>query len=151
MAHFYYPALHSRLRHGDAAAIFEPNGWLRTPEAYQQHICSCRQCAELIHETGSVERAFEYYGESQSVTFKRRGGGVARVVDYPTAEARQAAAQHYLFNKAREFADLQSNALDVLLNRLRVAREALKTTVGEMGTMHLLSWNEGVRAVLRGQ
>jgi hypothetical protein len=149
MAHFYLRLLHSRLRHGDAASIIQPMGWLASDRTYTAQVCGCRQCHDLIGSEGSADHAFASYGESNPVTFSRRDGSIVRL-NYPTTSARQAAARHYLYNKAREVEEIGSRGLQELLDDLKEAAVTLQGVAGvdvEM-TTHLNSWSAAVRALL---
>jgi len=148
MARFYLRSLHSRLRHGDAASIVQPMGWLASDQDYVTHVCSCRQCHELMTKKGSAEQTFFFYGESTPVTFTRRDGSIVRR-NYPTPEATQAATRHYLFNKAKEFEDISSRGINDLIGDLDGARTQLETAAGHRATGHLLSWRKGIQAFLQ--
>lgn len=147
MARFYLQSLHSRLRHGDVAGLIQPLGWLESPEIYTEKVCGCLQCQALIQDEGSVDAAFAYYGASTPVTFTRRPGSVVRL-NYPTTEAREAAARHYLFNKARELQDVENNDLNEILRRLDQAWDELQEEAGFETAGHTLAWSQGVHEFL---
>jgi hypothetical protein len=146
MAHFYLRALHVRLRHGDAAAILQPQGWLDTKQAYLENVCRCRQCQELLDSADSAARAFDAYGDS-TITVSRRRDRIVRL-NYPTPEAKQLAARHYLYNKAREFEDLQEKSLRELLDDLDRAGTAFEPTLGAELAGHLQVWAGALRGAI---
>lgn len=147
MAHFYVPALHRRMRHGDVASIAQPNGWLDTEVDYSANLCSCKQCFDAIRaHGGSAEKAFDAFGAHNIVEFSRRDGALVRL-NYPTTDAKNLAISHYLFNKHKEFADINTMALDDLLSRLDTERAKLATIVGARETAHLGTWAAGIRAL----
>jgi len=147
MAHFYVPALHRRMRYGDVASIAQPSGWLRTEDDYSANMCSCKQCFDAIKaHGGSAEEAFDAFGAHTTVEFSRRDGALVRL-NYPTTEAKHLAISHYLYNKHKEFADINSMSLDDLLDRLDAEKARLTPVVGARGSAHLSAWADGVRAI----
>lgn len=143
MARFYLYSLHSRLRWGDAADIVQPRGWLDSLENYRENICMCHQCQELFDEQGSAEKAFDLYGKSNPVTITRRNGTIVRL-EYPTKEAKQAATRHYLYNKAKEFDDINTKTSSELLQDLDAMYEAISADSGEEVVSHLRTWYEAL-------
>ena len=141
MARFYLPSVHSRLRFGDALHIVKDSkGWLNSIDDYRENVCCCTQCMELIKEKkGDIVKAFDAYGESYPVTFRRRSGTVISL-EYPTKEARMIAARHYLFNKAKEFSDLEEFPFKILLQKLENAYDEISPYLGDELMAHLLSW-----------
>lgn len=140
MARFYFPSLHSRLRYGDALAIAVSKNWLSSKDAYRDNICRCVQCTELINKSSSIDEAFLAYGESHPVTFRRRSGTIVQL-EYPTTEAKQAAARHYLYNKAREFNEIEIKAFAELLEKL----ESTKEDIGDDLVTHLSIWKSALQ------
>ena len=55
--------------------------------------------------------------ENQGKIRTRRTGSIVRL-EYPTKEAKQAASRHYLYNKAKEFSDIEEKAASELLQNL---------------------------------
>jgi hypothetical protein len=147
MARFYMPSLHARLRHGDAAGLIQQKGWLETQESYEENVCSCAQCRDLIRSEGSVDAAFAFYGASVPVTFTRRNRSVVRLY-YPTTEAREAAGKHYLLNKAAEVRGIEERGLHDLLQELEDTWHELEDIAGYETAGHLIAWTEGIRAFL---
>jgi len=141
MARFYLHSLHSRLRWGDAAAIVQTRGWLASVDTYRDNICKCHQCQELFEAKGSAEKAFDWYGQSTPVTITRRSGTIVRL-EYPTGEAKQAATRHYLYNKAKEFADLETRPFNELIQDLERTYEEISVESGEDAVAHLRTWHE---------
>jgi len=148
MARFYLHPVHSRLRWGDAADIVQPRGWLDSVDSYRENICKCHQCQELFDEKGSAEKAFDLYGKSNPVTITRRNGTIVRL-DYPTKEAKQAATRHYLYNKAKEFDDIQKKTCSELLQDLKTTYNEISAVVGEDAVAHLLTWHEVLNDLLQ--
>ena len=146
MARFYLYSLHSRLRWGDAADIVQPRGWLESVEIYRENICMCHQCQELFDEKGSAEKAFDLYGKSNPVTITRRDGAIVRL-DYPTKEAKQAATRHYLYNKAKEFDDVEKKACGDLLQDLDTVYKAISADSGEEVVSHLRTLYETLSVI----
>jgi len=143
MAQFYLLSVHSRLRWGDAASIIQPRGWLGSVERYRQNVCMCRQCLDLIEERGSVERAFDVYGRSNPVTITRRTGVIVRL-EYPTREAKQAATRHYVYNKVKEFENIEKKNFRELLGELNNIYNAISSDTGEEFVGHLFTWHEAL-------
>jgi len=144
MARFYLYSLHSRLRWGDAADIVQPRGWLDSVGSYRENICMCHQCQELFDEKGSAEKAFDLYGKSNPVTITRRDGTIVRL-EYPTKEAKQAATRHYLYNKAKEFDDVETKTYNELLQDLDAIYREVSENSGEEVVSHLRTWYEALR------
>lgn len=144
MARFYLHSVHSRLRWGDAAEIVLAKKWLSSVDTYRDKICMCRQCKELFDEKGSAEKVFELYGDSNPVTITRRTGSIVRL-EYPTKEAKQAASRHYLYNKAKEFSDIEEKAASELLQNLNTTYSEISSDCGEDAVAHLLTWYEVLR------
>jgi len=139
MARFYFPSIHSRLRFGDAASIVLAQKWLSSAQLYLDNICRCAQCGELIQNKSTINEAFLAYGESNPVTFRRRSGTIVRL-EYPTNEAKQAAARHYLFNKAKEFSNIQNTPFSELLQNLEDAYRTIAPYSGDDLVAHLRRW-----------
>jgi hypothetical protein len=143
MAQFYLLSVHSRLRYGDAVSIVQPKGWLNSTENYRQNVCTCHQCLELISQRGSAEVAFEVYGRSQPVTITRRTGVIVRL-EYPTSDAKQSATRHYLYNKAREFNDVETTDFRELLASLRATYDLISQDSGDDFVRHLPIWHQAL-------
>jgi len=141
MAQFYLFSVHSRLRYADAAGIVQPKGWLDSVEQYRKNVCMCHQCQELLSEKGRAESAFAEYGKSNPVTIARRSGGIVRL-DYPTKGAKQAATRHYLYNKAKEFDDVQNKSFNELLQNLQNTYNEITSDLGDGFISHLLTWQK---------
>ena len=144
MARFYYPSIHSRLRYGDALEIIRAKGWLNSREAYESNVCNCEQCLELLNNRNTVDEAFFTYGDSTPITFERRSRKNVRQIvrlDYPTAEAKQAAARHYLFTKYSEFSWLERASLKELIQELKQTYDDLSEYVDDRAFSHLSYWH----------
>ncbi len=141
MARFYLYSIHSRLRFGDAAGIITAKGWLDSTTKYRKNVCKCHQCKELIEEKGSVELAFDGYGQSNPVTIARRSGTIV-ALEYPTREARQAAIRHYLYNKAKEFDDIHHKNFNELVGYLKNTYDEITLDLSEDYVSHLLTWHK---------
>ncbi len=144
MARFYLRRVHSRLRWGDAAGIVQKKGWLDSIERYRDNVCRCHQCQELLKEKGSGEKAFALYGESNPVTITRRDGRIVRL-NYPTKEAKQAATRHYLYNKAKEFEDIENEKFDDLLEDLMRVYNEISPDLGDDFIAHLPVWHDALK------
>jgi len=141
LAHFYFPSIHARLRFGDALGIMLAKGYLKSTESYLDNVCRCTECNELLAEKkGSADAAFYVYGESTPTRVKRRSGSVVSL-EYPTKEAKQAASCHYLFNKAKEFQDVERLPFKQLVGTLRESYNELSSDVGEELVAHLNIWD----------
>lgn len=140
MARFYLYPVHSRLKWGDAGNIVQPKGWLDSADIYREKICKCHQCQELFSEKKSAEKVFDLYGKDKPVTITRRNGTIVRL-NYPTKEAKQAATRHYLYNKAKEFKDIQEKTTSELLQELNAAYEEISKNSGEDVVAHLQTWH----------
>ncbi len=147
MARFYFPSVHSRLRFGDAVGIVYPLDWLSSQESYRDNICRCAQCTELIQNKNTINEVFLAYGESNPVTFRRRSGTIVSL-EYPTSEAKRLAARHYLFNKAKEFLDIQEKSLSELLGELDNAYNAIAPVSGDDMISHLKNWHSAIQGLL---
>lgn len=147
MAQFYLLSVHSRLRYADAASIIQPKGWLSSIEQYRENVCRCHQCQELLEEKGGAEAAFAEYGKSSPVTIRRRSGTIVRL-EYPTKGAKQAATRHYLYNKAKEFEDIQEKNFRELLREIIDAYNAISSDAGEDFVGHLFTWHEALSRLI---
>jgi len=147
MAQFYLLSVHSRLRYADAASIIQPKGWLNSVEQYRENICRCHQCQELLKEKGGAEAAFAEYGKSNPVTITRRPGTIVRL-EYPTKEAKQAATRHYLYNKAKEFENIEEKNFRELLIELNNTYNAISSDGGEDFVRHLFTWHEALGGLM---
>lgn len=147
MARFYLPAVHSRLRFGDALGVIRSKDWLSDKEKYLSKVCGCQQCLDLLEQKESVDSAFFSYGESHEITSRRRSGTTVKL-EYPTAEAKQAAARHYLHNKAHEFSRTELTPLNTLLDELKSTYDDLVPQAGDDLVGHLLNWQSGLNSVL---
>lgn len=148
MARFYYPHLHSRVRFGDALSIMLSNGSLVSSDQYRANVCMCVQCSELIKSKSSINEAFSAYGESYPITIRNRSGSIRRL-EYPTKEAKQAAARHYLYNKKNEFDEFKNKTYDELLDNLvKSYQQILPHSGGEL-VGHLLRWNTSLRELTK--
>jgi len=147
MAQFYLLSVHSRLRWGDAASIVQPSGWLSSKESYRRNVCMCRQCIDLIKEKDSAEKAFSVYGRSHPVTITRRTGVIVRL-EYPTREAKQAATRHYLYNKVKEFKDIEDKDFPTLLGELETTYNAISSDSGDDFVGHLFTWHKALGGLI---
>lgn len=148
MARFYFPCIHSRLRYSDALEVARGKQWLLNKDAYR-NVCDCEQCGELLERHNSVDKAFYVYGKSKPITFQRRsrsGGRQLVRLDYPTAEAKQAAARHYLLSKHREFSDVRERDYDELVDKLKTVYDDLLPDVDDRLYFHLFHWHQGLRS-----
>lgn len=146
MARFYFPSIHSRLRFGDALAVIHANQWLSSIESYAAGVCKCAQCRELTESKDSLDEAFMTYGESKPVTFSRRNTIVE--LNYPTKVAKQAAARHYLYNKAHELTEIKEKNLEILLNELDVAFKEIEPISGDRLVSHLVRWSNSIKGYI---
>lgn len=147
MAQFYLLSVHSRLRYADAAGIIQPKGWLNSVEQYRENVCMCHQCQELLNEKGGAEAAFVEYGRSNPVTITRRSGAIVRL-EYPTKGAKQAATRHYLYNKAKEFDDVQKKSFGELLQNLQNKYNEITSDSGDSFVSHLLTWHKALDGLI---
>jgi hypothetical protein len=147
MARFYYPSVHSRLRFGDSLSIILSKKLLSSEDSYRSNVCSCLQCAKLIKEMDTVSDAFLVYGESKPITFRRRAGSIVRL-EYPTKEAKQAASCHYLYNKAKEFKDVETTNLRELLGEMENVYKDIAPYSGDELVAHLINWKNSIEAIL---
>lgn len=143
MARFYFQSIHSRLRFGDALRINISKGWLNSEDSYRQYVCKCQQCMDLLKKLHDIKSTFNAYGESNPVTFRRRPGTIVQL-EYPTGAAKQAAARHYLYNKALEFKSLKEKSFDELLENLKYTYNDIATSVGRELIEHLNNWHSGL-------
>lgn len=143
MARFYFPSIHSRIRFGDALGIIRARDWLSSAEAYG-NVCKCIYCNKLIGEKQSIDAAFMTYGESFTVKSRRRSGTVVSL-EYPTKEAKQAAARHYLYNKAHEFSQMSELSLSQLLDNLESNYNQLSGFTGDKLIGHLYNWHSALK------
>lgn len=143
MARFYLLAVHARLRYADAAGMLLATDWLKTEDKYRNKVCACRQCEDLIRQCSSPEMAFFEYGRSRPITSARRSGTIVQL-DYPTKEAKQAAAWHYLYCKAHEMESLGQKTLAQLLEELSSSSEEIASSAGEDGLGHLQTWHDAL-------
>ncbi|OGC00022.1 hypothetical protein A2V82_14945 [candidate division KSB1 bacterium RBG_16_48_16] len=116
---------------------------LSSEAEYRENVCKCKQCAELIKNTESLDRAFYVYGDSNPVTFRRRGGSIVSL-EYPTGDAKKAAAYHYLYNKAKEFEDIRTGDLKHLLENLKITYDDIAPHTGDELVAHLLTWKSSL-------
>ena len=147
MARFYFPSIHSRLKYTDALDIVRAKSWLSNRQNYEQHVCQCEQCTDLLNEHPNIDRAFYVYGKSRPITFERRsrsGGRQLVRLDYPTAEAKLAAARHYLFRKNAEFTTINSASFVELVNRLKSTYDEIATDCDDHSFVHLEIWHRGL-------
>jgi hypothetical protein len=145
LARFYYPSIHSRIRFGDALGIVLSKKWLTSMETYRGYVCRCVQCTELLTSKKSIDEAFQVYGESNPVTFRRRSGSIVGL-EYPAKEAKQAAARHYLYNKANEFREIRTRELAELLSDLKKTYYEIFPYSGDQLVAHLLNWEGSLRS-----
>lgn len=150
LAHFYYPDLHSRLRFADALGIILTKKYLANKNVYQENVCSCKKCVELLSDAKTANEAFMAYGESNPVTFRRRTGSIVEI-EYPTQEAKDVAAIHYLYNKAKEFDDLKEFDFSELMKQMLNAHRDIMISSGEEYVSHLINWHNGLQRFLRPQ
>lgn len=141
MARYYMPALHSRLRFGDALGIIRAMNWLNSAEEYKTKVCGCDECTRLINEYGNVSEALFAYGDSNVVQSRRRSGSIISL-EYPTREAKLSASWHYLYNKHNEYVNVQGNSLGDLLNQLDASFDELYPQTGSDLIAHLKIWKK---------
>ena len=79
-------------------------------EDFYQHICSCKQCRDII---GKNIDNFRKYNESSDYTMRN---GIKR--NRPTTDASLIAAMHFMFSKIDEWNDVESKSFDILKNDL---------------------------------
>lgn len=112
---YYFPPLHSRLSLSDVISILSSKGYFSkdkdiASEDYYQHICSCKQCRDIIRN--NIDN-FRKYNESSDYTMRN---GIKR--NRPTTDASLVAAMHFMFAKVDEWNDVESKSFDVLKNEL---------------------------------
>lgn len=61
-------------------------------------------------------------------------------MEYPTTVAKQVAARHYLYNKAKEFKDVQTKSFEGLLKNLKTAYDTIAPISGDSVVAHLNNW-----------
>lgn len=139
MARFYFPSIHSRLRFGDALGIIRSRNWLSATDSYRDNVCKCAYCSKLIKERDSLDEFFLTFGESHVVKSRRRSGTIVSL-EYPTREAKRAAASHYLYCKAKEFDDVRDRTFRALVDELKTTFDDLESYGGEDLVGHLYNW-----------
>lgn len=139
-AWFYLPLLHTRVRYGDALGILLENNYLQSVDSFGTNVCKCLQCKELISKLGSIEKVFNAYGES-SVSVQRRAGSFVRF-EYPTKEAKQYAARHYLYNKQYEFENLNEVGIGERANELEETLNNVSSGTDPSYLRHLFKWKK---------
>ena len=112
---YYFPPLHSRLSLSDVTSILSRKGYFSkdktlASEDFYQHICSCKQCRDII---GKNIDNFRDYNESSDYIIR---SGIKR--NRPTTDASLIAAMHFMFAKVDEWNDVESKSFDVLKNDL---------------------------------
>ncbi len=112
---YYFPPLHTRLPLSDVISILLSKGYFSKDKAiasedFYQHICSCKQCRDII---GKNIDNFRKYNESSDYTMRN---GIKR--NRPTTDASLIAAIHFMFAKVDEWNDVESKSFDVLKNDL---------------------------------
>jgi len=141
LARFYYPDIHSRLKFVDSLSIVLTNNYLSSEDIYYENVCKCNKCIEMIRASKTVEDAFNIYGVSKSVTSARKNFIVN--LNYPTAETREAASLHYLFNKHYEFQKMNAaNTLNDLVNELKHTYDKFSINTDLKIIAHLLKWHK---------
>ena len=107
----------------------------------------CHQCQELLSEKGRAESAFAEYGKSNPVTIARRSGAIVRL-DYPTKGAKQAATRHYLYNKVKEFKDIEEKDFSTLLGELETTYNEISSYAGDDFVGHLFTWHNALGGLI---
>jgi len=148
MARFYFPSIHSRLRYGDALGIVLSQNWLSTGIKYRNNVCKCAQCLKLIKSKNTINEAFLVYGESYPVTFRRRSGTIVSL-EYPATEAKQVAACHYLYNKAKEFKDIKNISFKELLKNLTTTYDTIAPISGDSMVAHMNNWRTALQKLTK--
>jgi hypothetical protein len=110
-------------------------------------VCSCKQCSELYKEYQSVDSVLEVYGETFERKIVRRDGREF-TREYPTAQAKRVASNHYLYNKAREFSDVSSQPLQTLLDELYRTFSDVSAACGYEHVGHLGTWHKSLSKLL---
>lgn len=112
---YYFPPLHARLSLSEVTSILSSKGYFSKDKAvasedFYQHICSCKQCRDII---GKNIDNFRKYNESSDYTMRN---GIKR--NRPTTDASLIAAMHFMFSKIDEWNDVESKSFDILKNDL---------------------------------
>ncbi len=112
---YYFLPLHSRLPLGNVISILTNEGYFstdkkRASELFYEHICSCKQCRDIIVEDINN---FKKYNESSDYTMRN---GIKR--NRPTSDASLIAAFHFMHSKIREWKDVENLPFDELKKEL---------------------------------
>ncbi|MPL70589.1 hypothetical protein SDC9_16347 [bioreactor metagenome] len=137
-ARFYLQKAHSRLHFSDAADIVINKNWHTSKDLYQNNVCSCIKCDELIKQYGTPEAAFNAYGDS-NVTVVPFKGSILRF-EYPTPEAKEAGIMHYLYNKKYEIDSLNNHSLIELLSKMESDYQEISSVKGSEFADYLEIW-----------
>jgi len=114
------PLIHARLAPRVATRVIRTLGGFTNAESFYQRICDCAVCRRVIQK--NPEREFGAFAETKVSTFWRSGKRVA--MDFPTANASDLCAQHYMWCKHREYTE--SITLDALCSSLQDGFAQLK-------------------------
>jgi hypothetical protein len=136
VAKFYLPSLHYRLRFRDALRAIRSLGGFHSSQAFHKEICGCRICTRYID--GKPEEDFGVYGQTRSVTYRRKGDAVS--MEYPLPETKEKTVQHYMWAKKAEYND-PINIKDVIKS-LSSTRKKLENVIGLDNVAHCLSWSK---------
>lgn len=132
---FYVPELHTRMRYGDAVAVFGSMGWLERADAFHRNVCDCVACVEILNGNSSN---FVLFGEANAKEIKRKYGMVR--MEFPTSEAKERCLRHYLQRKDREFGCVRTWSASDLLADLESSIQKYTPIVGDAGVRHLENW-----------
>jgi hypothetical protein len=134
VAKFYLPVLHSRLAARVAVRAIAALGGFKSVSAFHNEVCSCPTCKTKI--TTDPVTQFQAFTDTKVSAFWRSGKRVA--MEFPTAEAADFCAQHYMWCKHREYTEVTSLA-DVCAS-LNTAFARLTKHVGLDFVGHAAVW-----------
>ncbi|MDA8346511.1 MAG: hypothetical protein M0Z66_13660 [Thermaerobacter sp.] len=148
VSRFYYPDVHKRVRYPDAYRLVKP--FLESKDAYQQNVCKCEMCREVMRENTDPDVAFGAYGKSHPVTFQRKYQVVT--LDYPDPDTHDKCVRHYMWSKFREYAETgEGQSLEGVIAQLSRTYEFYLDKAGFAEVRHCKTWTDVLRSLSQGQ
>lgn len=134
VAKYYLPALHCRLQFRDAFRAVRALGGTASTEAFLTKVCDCRECKKVI--TADPEADFARFGDTKTVSYRRRGQVLVR--EFPLPATKDRSVRHYMWCKQREY---RARISELSAERaLEETHASLRTVLSRETTGHCATW-----------
>ncbi len=140
VAKYYFYPLHKRMNLKDMLDVIRQMK-IETKEQFFEKICNCPMCKEVI-KSDVLNDFQEGYGKSKPSTFQR--GKTLVTMSFSTTETKARSLKHYLYNKKREFEEVEQKTLSEIIENINKDYKEYKNIVDINNCQQLEEWAQAL-------